>query len=53
MSDETYPRAYPMTLAEVIERIGEPETNDQNDEQQYKHQPRPLRRESRYTYDSC
>jgi hypothetical protein len=53
MSDQTYRPAYPVTLAEVIERIRERETNDQDDEQQYKNQPRPLRREGRYTYDSA
>ena len=53
MSDRTYRRAYPMILAEVIERIRERQTNDQNDEQQYKHQPRPPRWERRYTYDSA
>jgi hypothetical protein len=41
MSDQTYRRAYPMTLAEVIERIREDQTNNQNDEQQDKHQPHP------------
>ena len=53
MSDQTYRRAYPMTLAEVIERIREGQTNDQNDEQQSKHQPRPPKRERGYNYDSA
>jgi hypothetical protein len=53
MSDQTYRRAYPVTLAEVIERLREGQTNDQNDEQQSKHQPRPPKGERGYNYDSA
>ena len=42
-----------MTLAEVIERIRGDQTNDKNDEQQYKHQPRPPKRERGYNYESA